>query len=90
MAKRIDARHRSLTEEAMTLFLEQLDLRMAILSYDELAQKTGMTRNSARVTMWNLMHERRAGTTRVHRGIAKRQAVDEAIAELTATDASTQ
>lgn len=70
MKRRGEARHWKLTEEAMQLFLEQCALRTAILSYDELAARTGMTRNSARVTMWNMMRERRSGKARVHRGTA--------------------
>ena len=87
---RQDARHWKLTDEAMDLLLQQLDLRMAIIPYDELAKKTGLTPASARVTMWNLMHEKRANKARVHRGTAKSK-LEQTIAELQpAADASAQ
>ena len=67
--RRRESRHWKLTDEAMALVLAQLELRMATLSYADLAKRTGMTAKSVRVTMWNLMHERQKGQTRVHRGI---------------------
>jgi hypothetical protein len=68
MVRRRESRHWKLTDEAMGLFLQQLDLRLSTLSYADLAARTGMTEASARVTMWNLMQERHAGKVRVHRG----------------------
>lgn len=77
MARRRESRHWKLTDDAMGLVLAQLELRLATLSYAELAERTGMTPKSARVTMWNLMHERRAGKVRVHRGIKDSRGTNE-------------
>lgn len=71
--RRLQARHWKLSEEAMALLLKQLDLRMELLPYEELARQTGMTKSSVRVTMWNLMRERRRGSVRIHRGTAQSQ-----------------
>ncbi len=68
---RRDARHWKLSDEAMALMLEQVNLRIATLPYEEVARRTGMTKNSVRVTMWNLMNERRRGVERAHVGTAE-------------------
>lgn len=69
--KRRVASHWRLTDDGMALMLAQVDLRAQLLSYADLAAKTGMTPKSVRVTMWNLLHEKSRGEKRIHRGVSR-------------------
>lgn len=75
--------HYKLTPEGLALMLEQAEKRIAVLNYDQLALRTGLTRGSAKVLMRELIHEKRRGLQIVRRGTAvRKELVDAAETEL--------
>lgn len=54
----------------MQLLLDEARKHADLMTYDELAARTGLTRGSVRVTMALLIREQRLKIDRVHRGTA--------------------
>lgn len=79
-------RHPKLTAEGMELMLEQASLTVRKLSRAEISRRTGLTPNSVRALLVQLVREKRAGSKVVHRGTAQRHSVvDAAYLELQAS-----
>jgi len=64
--------HYGLTEEAMALVLEEIEKRLAVMSYEELAASIGKPLGGTRKLMQEIMRERRLGIIRDHRGTRRK------------------
>ena len=65
--------HYGLTEEDMAVVLEEVDKRLAIRSYVEVAAAIGRPLGGTRKLMQEIMRERRAGIIRDHRGTRRKR-----------------
>jgi hypothetical protein len=62
------AAHRKLTEEQITLLTEQAGIRAREIGYRQLAHQCGLTYESCKQLMAELIREHRRGFLRVRRG----------------------
>lgn len=60
--------HYGLSEDEMALVLHEVEKRLALMSYDQIAIAIKKSPGAARKLMQEILRERRAGIIREHRG----------------------